>query len=414
MTGAAAPTEISLYVHVPFCRFKCFYCDFNTYAGIEGLIPGYIDAITTEVRRWGEALRQNGISVVVPTIFFGGGTPSLLEPRYVASVLEAMDDSFIVQGDAEISMEVNPESVSRDAIRGVRGVGVNRFSMGAQSMDNTELRMLGRLHDANRMITAYDELRHAGADNVNLDLMYGLPGQSLQTWEASLEGVLKLSPEHLSLYALTVEESTPFYGWVNEGRLPTPDDDVSADMYEMAEQSLTDAGYGQYEISNWSRPGRECRHNLVYWRNRPFIGFGPGAHSYLFGARFAVMRQPRSYIERMAELGRLPSSAPPALPSTHGPLGSGEALRAIAPIDSVDVYTDEMLKAETLVLGLRLNRGVVEGQYLDRFGARPSDLYREALESSIEDGLMERDGDVIRLTARGRLLSNEVFARIMA
>lgn len=414
MTGAAVPTEISLYLHVPFCRFKCFYCDFNTYAGIEGLIPSYVEAITAEIRNWGKALSQSGTAVVVPTIFFGGGTPSLLEPRLVASVLDAIGDSFAVQDDAEISMEVNPESVSRDTIRSVMGLGVNRFSMGAQSMDNAELRMLGRLHDADRMIAAYDQLRRAGADNVNLDLMYGLPGQSLATWKASLEGVLALSPEHLSLYALTVEESTPFYGWVNEGRLPTPDDDLSADMYELAEQLLSDAGYVQYEISNWSRPNKECRHNLVYWRNGSFIGVGPGAHSYLFGARFAVMRQPRAYIERMAELGRMAAGMPPSLPPMRGPLDNTDVLREIAPIDSVDMYTEEMARAETLVLGLRLNRGVSEDAYLRRFGARPSDIFRDALESSIEDGLLEQDGGTLRLTPRGRLLSNEVFARIMA
>ena len=414
MTGAVVPTEISLYLHVPFCRFKCFYCDFNTYAGIEGLIPSYVEAITAEIRNWGKALSQSGTSVVVPTIFFGGGTPSLLEPRFIASVFGAIRDSFDVQDGAEVSMEVNPESVSRDAIRSVMGLGVNRFSMGAQSMDNTELRMLGRLHDANRMVEAYGQLRSAGANNVNLDLMYGLPGQSLATWEASLDGVLSLSPEHLSLYALTVEESTPFYGWVNEGRLPAPDDDLSADMYESAQQRLSDAGYVQYEISNWARPDKECRHNLVYWRNRPFIGVGPGAHSYLFGARFAVMKQPRAYIEKMAEVGSSAGGRTLSLPSTDGPLDNTNALREIAPIDSIDMYTEEMARAETLVLGLRLNRGVSEDEYLRRFGGRPSDIFSVALESSIEDGLLEQDGGNLRLTPRGRLLSNEVFARIMA
>ena len=413
MTGAAVPTEISLYLHVPFCRFKCFYCDFNTYAGIEGLIPSYVEAITAEIRSWGNALRHSGAAVVVPTIFFGGGTPSLLEPRHVASVLDAIGESFAVQDDVEISMEVNPESVSRDTIRSIAGLGVNRFSMGAQSMDNAELRMLGRLHDADRMIAAYDQLRRAGADNVNLDLMYGLPGQSLATWEASLEGVLALAPEHLSLYALTVEESTPFFGWVNEGRLPTPDDDLAADMYELAQRRLSDAGYDQYEISNWSRPDRECRHNLVYWRSGSFIGVGPGAHSYLFGARFAVMRQPRAYIERMAELGRIAGGRPPSLPPLGGPPDNTEVLREIAPIDSVDMYTAEMARAEMLVLGLRLNRGVSEDEYLRRFGARPSDIYSDAVESSMVDGLLEQDGGILRLTPRGRLLSNEVFARIM-
>ena len=271
-----------------------------------------------------------------PTVFFGGGTPSLLKPTQVADVLGAISNSFALRDDAEISMEVNPESVTREFVRDVMALGVNRFSMGAQSLDNSELQMLGRLHDSGGVERALTALRAGGADNINLDLMYGLPRQALETWESSLAGVLKLSPEHLSLYALTVEETTPFHGWVESGRLPLPDPDLAADMYEMAEQRMAEAGHKQYEISNWARDGRECRHNLAYWFNSSFLGFGPGAHSHLFGARFSVMRQPRAYIDRIAELAREPVSSTIALPSIDGPLETHDALRRIAPIDSVD------------------------------------------------------------------------------
>ena len=421
---------LALYIHIPFCRFKCFYCDFNTYAGIEKLIPDYVAALTTEIRRWDSALKQNDILATGETIFFGGGTPSLLTPEQVEDILAAIPRLR----SAEISMEVNPESVTRDFVRDVMSLGVNRFSMGAQSFDNTELQMLGRLHDSGGVERAMNALRGGGADNVNLDLMYGLPRQTLKTWESSLTGALALEPEHLSLYALTVEESTPFHGWVESGRLPMPDPDLAADMYEMAEQRMAEAGLEQYEISNWAQPGRECRHNLAYWFNAPFIGFGPGAHSHLFGTRFSVMRQPRAYIEHMAELAKKPITEPPLLPPIDGPVSAEDALNNIAlndiaPIDSIDPYTDSMRRAETLVLGLRLNRGVRDDDYKKRFGATPHELFGPAIEESIADGLLERNtdsldassvdglpkrtGGVLRLTPRGRLLSNEVFVRIM-
>lgn len=414
MTAQTQPLPLALYIHIPFCRFKCFYCDFNTYAGIEKLIPDYVTALTAEIHRWGEALRLNGIDAQTPTVFFGGGTPSLLNPHQVEAVLTSISNSFNLRDEAEISMEVNPESVTRKFIRDVMSLGVNRFSMGAQSFDNTELQMLGRLHDAGGVERAMNALRAGGADNANLDLMYGLPRQTLKTWGASLTGALSLEPEHLSLYALTVEESTPFHGWVESGRLPSPDPDLAADMYEMAEHRMAQAGLEQYEISNWAQPGRECRHNLAYWFNSAFLGFGPGAHSHMFGARFSVMRQPRAYIDRMAQLAETPVTEFNPLPPLDGPLHHPDDINHIAPIDSVDPYTDSMRRAETLVLSLRLNRGVAEEDYHQRFGVLPSELYGDAIEASIADGLLERSSNILRLTPRGRLLSNEVFVRIMA
>ncbi len=430
MTAQHQSLPLALYVHIPFCRFKCFYCDFNTYAGIENLIPDFVTALTTEIRRWREALNRANISPRTETIFFGGGTPSLLTPAQVEDILRTFTPKLDFRQDIEISMEVNPESVTREFVRDVMSLGVNRFSMGAQSFDASELQMLGRLHDVGGVERAMNALRAGGANNVNLDLMYGLPRQTLKTWKSSLDGALKLAPEHLSLYALTVEESTPFHGWVESGRLPMPDPDLAADMYEMAEQRMAQAGLEQYEISNWARPGHECRHNLAYWFNNRFLGFGPGAHSHMFGARFSVMRQPRGYIERMAELSKQPLSEFNPLPPSEGPLDHADYINHIAPIDSVDPYTDSMRKAETLVLGLRLNRGVHDDDYANRFGATPDTLFGPAIQESIADGLLERTtddlsepnnrtddertGSTLRLTPRGRLLSNEVFVRIMS
>ena len=430
MTAQHQSLPLALYVHIPFCRFKCFYCDFNTYSGIENLIPDYIEALTTEIRRWRDALSRANISPITETIFFGGGTPSLLTPAHVEDILRTFAPKLDFRQDVEISMEVNPESVTREFVRDVMSLGVNRFSMGAQSFDASELQMLGRLHDAGGTERAMNALRAGGANNVNLDLMYGLPRQTLKTWASSLTGALKLKPEHLSLYALTVEESTPFHGWVESGRLPSPDPDLAADMYEMAEQRMAQAGLEQYEISNWAQAGHECRHNLAYWFNNRFLGFGPGAHSHMFGARFSVMRQPRGYIERMAELAKQPLSEFNPLPPLEGPLDHADYINHIAPIDSVDPYSDFMIKAETLVLGLRLNRGVHEDDYAKRFGATPNNLFGPAIQESIADGLLERinnesgetrdsalgerSASTLRLTPRGRLLSNEVFVRIMS
>jgi oxygen-independent coproporphyrinogen-3 oxidase len=408
------PPTLSLYLHIPFCKFKCFYCDFNTYAGIEALLPGYVEALAAEVRRWGAAVQSpDGRKVEVATVFLGGGTPSMLSAQQLERILGAIHDAFALQPGAEVTLEANPESVSLEKARAYRALGVNRMSMGAQSMDDAELKMLGRLHDSARLRVAYDELRRAGLDNLNLDFIYGLPGQRQETWSHTLTEALALAPEHLSLYALTVEERTPFHKMVQEGALPEPDPDAAADMYEEAEQRLAIAGYRQYEISNWSRPGREARHNLVYWRNGPFIGCGPGAHSYLRGARFAVMNQPREYVQRIQALESL--GPPPALSLAGSRLENIASLQAIAPVATLDPYTDRMERAETLVLGLRLNEGVHEEDYKARFGQTPTELFGPALEESAELGLLERanGGSVLRLTTRGRLLANEVFVRVM-
>lgn len=413
----------SLYVHIPFCQFKCFYCDFNTYAGIDALLPSYVDALSAEIRRWAAALQSarpepvegspDSKNIRLATVFLGGGTPSLLSDKQLAQIMDAIHMGFAVDADAEVALEANPESITIEKMRAFRAMGVNRVSMGGQSMDDSELKMLGRLHDSSRLRAAYDEVRAAGFDDVNIDFIYGLPGQSLASWSRTLTEALALEPDHLSLYGLTVEERTPFYRSVQEGTLPEPDPDVAADMYEEAEQRLAAAGYEQYEISNWAKPGHVSRHNLVYWHNTPFIGVGPGAHSYLRGARFAAMNQPREYIQRMAELER--EGPPPSL-SLDGPrLEEDSVLRAIAPIASIDPYTDEMERAETLVLNLRLNEGVCVDDYAKRFGQSPLDIFGPAIEESKELGLLETvdDGCTLRLTPRGRLLSNEVFVRIM-
>ncbi len=391
------PRSLSLYVHVPFCETKCPYCDFNTYAGIEHMMPGYVDALAAEIERWGEALGQPAVT----TIFLGGGTPSYLPAHGLAAVLEAVRRAFEVEPGAEATMEANPGDLRGDAPASLARLGLNRLSVGVQSLDDGLLSLLGRRHTAQDVQDAFRAVRRAGFDNVNLDLMYGLPHQSMAQWRATLDGVLALSPEHLSLYCLTLEDGTPMEQQVRLGALPEPDADLAADMYLLAEDALEREGYRHYEISNWAMPGLESRHNLTYWRNGAYLGVGPGAHSYLGRWRFHNIASPREYVRRMA--AAQPEGAPACL--------SAEAIGGFPVVGDVERVDDAAEMAETMMMGLRLDDGVSEAAFESRFGRRLDTVYGEPLAELTALGLLERDDGVVRLTARGRLLGNEVFVR---
>ena len=289
---------MGLYIHVPFCKTKCPYCDFNTYQGIEGQMGSYLDAVTTDLRLWGEALGQPRVR----TVFFGGGTPSYLPDGDIAAILEAASRAFRIDPDAETTIEANPGDLDDAACRGLLRQGVNRLSIGVQSLDNGLLQLLGRRHSADGAIEAFRTARDAGFESVNLDLMYGLPNQSVSQWEDTITRLAALGPEHISLYALTLEEGTPMRVWADQGKIPEPDPDVAADMYEMARQVLEGPGYHHYEISNWAMAGLESQHNLIYWRNEPYLGVGPGAHSRLGEYRFWTVPAPREYASRAVAL----------------------------------------------------------------------------------------------------------------
>lgn len=415
---------LGLYLHIPFCEKKCHYCDFNTYAGMDVLIPRYVDALMVEITRWGAALAGSrpegtgrtmpsgaeGMQVPVQTVFFGGGTPSLLAPEQVNAVLDACRRAFRLVDDVEISMEANPGTVSVDLFQDFRKAGVNRLSMGAQSFHDDELRWLGRIHTAPEVVTAFERAREAGFTNVNLDLIYGLPGQSLERWEESLRRVLALRPDHLSCYALTVEEGTPLGRWVREGTVPLPDPDLAADMYVAAEDALAAAGYQLYEISNWALPGRACKHNLIYWRNTPFLGCGAGAHSYLGGWRFGDIRLPNHYIRAVDRLAATP--APDLSRAVRGGVLGEDDLRKVAPVNMVEPLPPAMVRSETMMLNLRLAEGVDPADFSRRFGTSLTEAYGPVIEEFERYGLLEWNQGRLRLTGRGRLLSNEVFVRL--
>lgn len=406
--------EISLYVHIPFCTFKCFYCDFNTYAGLEALIPDYINGLNREITRWGQALTSNQLpnqQIIVKSVFFGGGTPSLLSGNQINSIMHTISNNFHLMDNLEITLEANPESIESDKVSDYRLAGINRVSIGGQSTKDSELAMLGRLHNTTELIKALNEVQTAKIENINIDFMYNLPGQTSEDWESTLSSAANFGVDHLSLYALTIEENTPFHSAINKGELPKPDDDIGASMYEKAQEQLTESGYIQYEISNWSKPNKSSVHNLHYWENGDFIGFGPGAFSHLGKARFSNIKQPREYLK---EILRLEHDVPIKQISFNVSSNADrDILKNISALDEFDPYTPIKEFQETTILNLRLNKGIDLDQFEDKHHSNVLEIFSNAIQSSISDNLLLLTNNNLALTDKGRLLSNEVFVRIM-
>lgn len=370
------PVPLGLYIHVPFCSAICHYCNFNRGLMDAALKSAYVDALATHVGREAEP-------VAIDTIYFGGGTPSLLEPSEIARLLATCRASFDVAPDTEVTMEANPETVDLARLEGFREAGVNRLSFGVQSFLDDELRRLGRLHGAARARAAIGEARAAGFDNVSLDLMMWLPGQTVAQWLASVDALIDVAPDHASLYLLELYPNAPLQELMARQQWSQTPDDDAADMYEMAMDRLALAGLRQYEISNVARPGRESRHNLKYWHDTGWLAFGCGAHGSRGGRRWKHVADTRSYVERVR------AGADPV----------GEARR----------LDRETQLAEALFMGLRLSAGVDLHDYHARFGQDVWLRYGEALGPAVDAGLLERDSGRIRLTRRGMLLANEVM-----
>ena len=393
---------LGLYVHVPFCKTKCPYCDFNTYQGIESQMGSYLEAATSELRLWGQSLEHPPVR----TVFFGGGTPSYLPDGDIAAILEAAANAFAIDSGAEITIEANPGDLTTRACHGLLRQGVNRLSIGVQSLDNGLLQMLGRRHSASGAIEAFQTARDAGFGNVNLDLMYGLPHQSLAQWEDTIGRLAALSPEHISLYALTLEEGTPMKVWADQGKIPEPDPDLAADMYALARRVLASKGYHHYEISNWAQPGRESQHNLIYWRNEAYLGVGPGAHSRLGAYRFWSVLAPRDYASRAAQWQQ-------ASPGRWEAFGEPE-LREARTVDGWEHIDADTVCAETMFLGLRLLDGL---DLPDASAAAGEDLaarYHAEIGELLTLGLLRRENDTLRLDESAYLIANQVFTRFLS
>jgi oxygen-independent coproporphyrinogen-3 oxidase len=401
----------SLYLHVPFCTHRCAYCDFNTYAGQEDLIPAYVEALCREIEFIGHRGRDRQQPIpTVHTIFFGGGTPSLLSPPQFASIFKSIRSAFALTPDCEITTEANPGTVSYDALCQLREVGINRISYGVQSANAFELRMLERAHNFFDVIEAVTSARKAGFHNLNLDLIYGLPEQTLTSWQATVRRVLDLHPEHISAYALTLEHGTPFGRWASKGLLPLPDSDLAAEMYEWLGETLEANGYVQYEISNWAKPNRECRHNLQYWRGLPYLAFGAGGHGYANGYRYSNVLRIKTYIERLTN-SQLPLYQPTTPPFPLSPAAVNRHKQSVK---------DDM--SEFMMTGLRLtHEGVSMQEFQSRFGQSIQDVFGKEINELLGFGLIEyyktpellKNSEVLRLTPRGRLLGNQVFMRFV-
>ena len=372
-------TAAGLYVHVPFCSSRCSYCDFATGLFQSELAERYVRGLVQEIR----TSRHTGASV--DTVYFGGGTPSLLAPSQLERILVSLYDSFQIEAGAEITLEINPGSATPEKLRAFRSLGVNRASFGAQTFDDAELAKLGRSHNSADALRTFADLRAAGFANVSFDLIAGLPGQTLSGWQKNINHALDLAPEHLSFYLLEVHSGTPLAEHIRRGIQPEPDDDLAGVMYEWMIEQATAAGYEHYEISNLCRPGLHSRHNVKYWTAAPYYGFGCSAHSY-DGAmrRWSNQRDVMKYVE--------------IIESGESPVIEEQQL---SPID---------VRAEAVFLGMRLMHGVDLRRYRDSFGVDLRDEHADDLDRFCKAGLVEVDGDLVRLTRTGALLSNEVFA----
>jgi putative oxygen-independent coproporphyrinogen III oxidase len=360
-------SDVGVYVHVPFCLTRCGYCDFNAYAGLDALQPRYVRALLAEAELAAPAWSEDD----VVSIFLGGGTPTTLDVADLKGVLTHLRDRFAVREDAEVSIEANPDTVDIAKLEGLLAAGFTRLSIGAQSFDRAVLASLERLHSPDGVRTAFAAARAAGYENVNLDLIYGADAEGLDSWERTLQETIDLAPEHISAYALTIEPATPLGRKVLSGSAPAPDPDLQADMFSAACDLLRDAGYRHYEVSNWAKPGYECRHNLGYWERRAYVGLGAGAHSFRDDRRWWNVRPPEEYMERV-ESGQLPT-------------GGDEHL------EPSDAYLEEVF------LRLRILQGI-PSSWVEPERALPF----------LESGLLQEDDGSLVPTERGMLLLNEL------
>lgn len=420
---------LELYIHIPFCIRKCAYCDFLSFPAGEEERNLYVEQLAREIEEAGAAFGE----YVAETVFIGGGTPSVLEAAQIGRIMDAVKESFHLSEEAEITMEVNPGTASPDKLRSWRRSGINRLSLGLQSAQNRELGYLGRIHTAEDFLESFHAAREAGFENINVDLMSALPGQTEEAWEDTLRKVLALKPEHISAYSLMIEEGTPFYekygteGKEREGEVradlpPLPDEDTERGMYEAAERILREAGYHRYEISNYARPGFECRHNRGYWTGTEYLGLGLGASSYIIRNREADRGGCPDEAGLLTLSGAERFSNTPDMEKYLA--YSREDFRAGRHTEGRECLTWKDRMEEFMFLGLRLTEGVAEQEFECRFGCPIRQVYGKVLAECVREGLMEYTHDPAcsgsvspdgrwRLTGRGVDVSNWVLAKFL-
>ena len=370
---------MELYFHIPFCVRKCAYCDFLSFSDRSACMGSYGEALIRDVRCDG------GLTIcdrTVTSVYIGGGTPSLMPADFYATLLDEVRERFVVCPDAEISIECNPGTVNNEKLEAYRKAGINRISFGAQSADDEELRLLGRIHTWKDCEAAVRMARDAGFDNLSIDLMMNLPGQTAEHFARTIENAVALEPEHISAYSLIIEEGTKFYERYAENPELLPDEESAAETYELAVKMLADAGYGQYEISNFAKKGRECRHNIGYWRRAEFLGFGIGAASLIGQCRYRVAPDLESYLDALK-------------------------YEEPAKLDARDI------RNETVMLGLRMNEGIDIDRLQKELGSAYADRITTKLTRCVNEGLVSRCGNQFAFTVKGMLVSNAILADLM-
>lgn len=371
--------KIGLYIHIPFCKSKCHYCDFNSQAGKEALMEAYFNALQQEIRNASEPLRD----CVISSIFIGGGTPSLPDAKYTYQLMNACRRYFKIDSRAEITIESNPGTLTYEKLLSYRIIGINRLSMGLQACQDVHLKKLGRIHSAEDFMANHEAAVKAGFKNINADLIFGIPGQTVNDWRETVDRVIRLGLRHISCYSLKIEEETPFYDMLRAGSLQPVDDELDRRMYWYAVDELKKHGYIHYEISNFSLPGYECRHNLVYWEAEEYLGIGAGAHSYLRGKRYNNICDIEDYINITVNNGNPAENA-----------------------QRID-RTESM--AEYMILGLRLVEGVSTKQFEIRYGEDVFGIFGKQIDKLLKKQLLELEGERLRLSPYGLDIANAVF-----
>ncbi len=379
--------KYGVYIHIPFCRQKCFYCDFPSFAGRERFMDEYVSALCTEIVHWGQAVKAGETWGSPATFYIGGGTPSLLDSRQISRLLSAIAEGFGSIDDKEFTVEANPCSLTEEKLRIMKSFGVNRLSIGVQTFDDACLKRIGRLHTASEARNAIKLARQAGICNISADLMYGLPGETLKQLQDDLKEMLSLNPKHISVYGLQLEEGTVLYRQMEMGRLELPSEEETEAMYDLIADSLPAAGYQRYEISNYALQGFESQHNMSYWQDVPYIGLGAGAHSYWQGARYENPADIKGYINRIES-------------------------------ENFSWQLEEQLgqkqhMEEFCFLALRTRGGISSSAFRQCFGQEIDDVYANVLQELQSDGLVEVDKEGVRLTSLGMKLGNRVFAEFL-
>lgn len=375
--------SIGLYLHIPFCKQKCLYCDFPSFVGKEVQMEAYTKALIEEIRQRGKELRGREVR----SVFFGGGTPTALPIPLLEQLMEAVFANWEVRADAEITTEANPGTLDGRMAAALKQMGFNRLSMGVQAWQNRLLRELGRIHSREVFLENYQAVREAGFTNVNVDLMFALPQQSMADWQETVRQIVALEPEHISAYSLILEEGTPFYERYEKGLLQPAEEELDREMYHWAVDYFAEQGYGQYEISNFAKEGKQSLHNRIYWQAEEYLGMGLGAHSFLDGERFHTPYVLEDYIAAKGQLSLLK--------------------------EETERITEQDAWAEFMFLGLRLTEGVTFQRFRERFGRDMEEIYGEQLQELVREELLERDAAGIRLTRRGIDVSNVVFEKFL-